>query len=212
MKLFHNLERTLRIAAWVLLVIYFAWQIHASVMSRAAKWSFRAHQQVSSDTHTVKAQLTNSQIDFGLWSEKRIQAYIDALAMNLEEPLAILTIPKIELEVPVFEGTDDVTLNRGAGRIAGTAEPGESGNVGIAAHRDGFFRKLKDLQLGDRIELSTKERTLTYTVADIVVVQPSDISVLRPRAQPSLTLVTCYPFYFVGDAPQRYIVHASLVR
>lgn len=211
MASFHNLERNLRITAWVLLAIYSTWQIHAFVMSQAAKWSFRAHQRVLSNPHATKTQLDSSRIDFTAWSEKRIQAYKDALAMKLEEPLAVLSIPKIGVEVPVFEGTDDVTLNRGAGRIAGTARPGEPGNMGIAAHRDGFFRKLKDLQLGDRIQLSTINGTLSYAVVDIVVVQPADISVLRPRTQPSLTLVTCYPFYFVGDAPQRYIVHASLV-
>ncbi len=112
------------------------------------------------DAHVVKAQLDSSRIDFTFWSEKRIQAYKDALAMKLEELLAVLTIPKTGIEVPVFEGTDDITLNRGTGRIAGTAKPGEPGNMGIAAHRDGFFRKLKDLQSGDRIELSTKNGAL----------------------------------------------------
>ncbi len=211
MTSFHNCERALRITAWVLLAIYSAWHIHAFVMSQAAKWSFRVHQRALSDPRVAKVQLDNSRIDFTVWSEKRIQAYREALAMKLEEPLAILSIPKIGVEVPVFEGTDDITLNRGAGRIAGTARPGEQGNMGIAAHRDGFFRKLKDLQLGDRIELSTTKGTLLYAVVDIVIVEPADVSVLRPRTQPSLTLVTCYPFYFVGDAPQRYIVHASLV-
>ncbi len=209
---FRGIERNLRITAWVMLAIYFTWQIQAFVMSRAATWSFHVHQRAAFNTDVVNAQSDNHQIDFALWSEKRIRAYKDALAMRLEEPLAVLSIPKIGVEVPIFEGTDDVTLNRGAGRIVGTARPGEPGNMGIAAHRDGFFRKLKDLQLGDRIELSTINGTLAYAVADTMVVQPKDVSVLRARAQPSLTLVTCYPFYFVGDAPQRYIVHASLVQ
>jgi sortase A len=113
--------------------------------------------------------------------------------------------------VPVFDGTDELILNRGAGRIAGTAKPGQSGNIGIAAHRDGFFRSLKDIRVGDRIELRAQTNEFLYAVDDIEIVQPTDVSVLRNRPSPSVTLVTCYPFYFVGDAPQRYIVHASMV-
>ena len=113
--------------------------------------------------------------------------------------------------MPVFDGTDDLILNRGAGRISGTAKPGQPGNIGIAAHRDGFFRGLKDIRVGDRIELRTQGDASLYAVDDIEIVQPTDVTVLRNRPSPSLTLVTCYPFYFVGDAPQRYIVHASIV-
>jgi sortase A len=114
------------------------------------------------------------------------------------------------LEVPVFEGTDDFTLNLGAGRIIGTAKPGSSGNIGIAAHRDGFFRGLKDIQEGDEIDLVTAGRRAAYLVDSIRIVTPDDVSVLHARERPSLTLVTCYPFYFVGSAPNRYIVQASL--
>jgi sortase A len=128
----------------------------------------------------------------------------------LGTPLAVLSIPKLGLDVPVFEGTGELTLNQGAGRIVGTARPGEQGNIGIAGHRDGFFRGLKDVRVGDRIELAVLGRRSAYTVDSITVVKPGDVSVLRARARPSLTLVTCYPFYFVGDAPQRYIVQASL--
>ena len=131
--------------------------------------------------------------------------------MKFEAPIAVLTIPKIGIEVPVFAGTDDLTLNRGAGMIAGTASPGKTGNMGIAGHRDGFFRRLKDIRVGDHIELFAGHDKFVYAVEDITIVDPSDVTVLSPRPRTSLTLVTCYPFYFVGDAPQRYIVHASLV-
>jgi sortase A len=123
----------------------------------------------------------------------------------------VLEIDKVKIRVPVFEGTDDLTLNRGVGRIAGTAVPGVAGNIGIAGHRDGFFRGLKDIAVGDHIDLvMTTERT-SYVVDQIEIVSPEDVAVLQPRATSSLTLVTCYPFYFVGDAPQRFIVHASIV-
>ena len=124
----------------------------------------------------------------------------------------MLHLSKFQLQVPVLEGTDDLTLNRGIGHIAGTARPGEEGTIGIAGHRDGFFRVLKDISPGDTIELQTARVTDRYKVDQIVLVRPDDISVLQPRPVRSLTLVTCYPFYFIGSAPQRYIVHASIMR
>jgi len=110
----------------------------------------------------------------------------------------------------VLEGTDEFTLNRGVGRIVGTSLPGQGGNVGIAGHRDGFFRSLKDIRRGDSIELVTTWGTDVYAVDRVRITRPSDVRVLQPRTKPSLTLVTCYPFYFVGGTPNRYIVEASL--
>ena len=147
-------------------------------------------------------------VDFSLWDEKRIAAYKESLEATMDDPIGVLVIPKLALEVPVFDGTDDLVLNRGAGRIIGTARPGQAGNMGIAGHRDGFFRGLKDLQLGDRIELTTLNGKNTYIIDRFDIVDPDDVSVLEPRERPALTLVTCYPFYFVGHAPQRYIVRA----
>jgi sortase A len=125
-------------------------------------------------------------------------------------PLAVLRIPGIELEVPVLDGTDEVTLNRAVGWIPGTARPGEPGNLGIAGHRDGFFRGLKDLRLGDRIELETLTQNGVYVIDDLLIVDPEDTFVLEPTTSPAITLVTCYPFYHVGKAPRRYIVRANL--
>ncbi|SPE23897.1 Sortase family protein, LPXTG-site transpeptidase [Candidatus Sulfopaludibacter sp. SbA3] len=125
-------------------------------------------------------------------------------------PIAVVRIAKANIRVPVFEGTDELALNRGAGWIAGTTRPGDPGNIGIAGHRDGFFRRLKDVAPGDAIELSTVRDTAVYTVDQIEIVRPDNVRVLGPRAAPSLTLVTCYPFDFIGAAPQRYILHATL--
>jgi sortase A len=149
-------------------------------------------------------------VDFSLWDERRIQAYNESLRKDFGVTLAVLKIPKIRLEAPVLDGTDDLTLNRGLGRISGTARPGMRGNIGIAGHRDGFFRGLKDVGVGDTIELKTPNGTATYVIDQIKIVAPDDVSVLRPRSVPSVTLVTCYPFYFIGSAPRRYIVAASL--
>ncbi len=123
-------------------------------------------------------------------------------------PLAVLRIARIRLVVPVLEGTSDVTLNRGVGHIEETAMPGTSGNSGIAGHRDGFFRSLKDVGVGDAIELETLQGKQTYRIERAWIVNPEDVSVLDPTPEQSITLVTCYPFYFVGSAPQRYIVRA----
>jgi sortase A len=192
----------------VLLAMYVVARIHGEVMSRAALRQFaQAEQKARSEPGASPGGEPG--IDFSLWSMKRISAYEDSLTVRFAPPLAVLDIPKLGLEVPVFDSTDDVTLNRGVGRIIGTARPGQGGNVGIAGHRDGFFRGLKDVVVGDRIELKTPARTETYKVAEIRIVRPSDVDVLAEGSSPTLTLVTCYPFYFIGNAPQRYIVRAT---
>jgi sortase A len=122
----------------------------------------------------------------------------------------LLEIEKIHLEVPVFNGTDEPMLNRGVGRIIGTARPGERGNMGIAGHRDGFFRALKDVAVGDAVDLITTDARRRYKIDNITIVTPDDVTILRSRNLPTLTLVTCYPFYFHGSAPQRYILQCSL--
>lgn len=124
--------------------------------------------------------------------------------------IGVLRIASLGMEVPVLEGTDKITLNRGVGRIAGTALPGVGGNIGIAGHRDTFFRPLRKVRTGDKIELLTRLGKQTYRVDQIKVTSPKDVGVLQPRPTPSLTLVTCYPFYYFGSAPKRYIVTASL--
>ena len=148
-------------------------------------------------------------VDQSLWSEGRIAKYREALQSVFPPPLAVLHIPRLGLEVPVLEGIDDRTLNRAVGHIPGTAAPGEVGNVAIAGHRDGFFRGLKDLAVGDRLELETGGERRLYAVESLRVVEPEEVEVLEPTPAPVLTLVTCYPFYFVGNAPQRYIVRAA---
>lgn len=128
-----------------------------------------------------------------------------------EDVLAILRIANIELELPVRFGTDERALRKGPGLIEGTSLPGSNGNIGIAAHRDIHFRGLKNLELGDVIELDLPDKTQTYVVTSLSVVEPEDIQVLDEIGKPVLTLVTCFPFYFVGNAPKRFIVRAEAV-
>jgi sortase A len=148
--------------------------------------------------------------DRSLWSPVRVSAWLKLSSEPGPAPLAVLRIPKIGLEVSVLPGTDDRTLDRGVGHIEDTAPPGSDGNSGIAGHRDGFFRGLKDIVEGDTIELDTLDGKETYRVERTWVVDPEDVSVLDPTSTPTrvLTLVTCYPFYFVGSAPSRFIVRA----
>jgi sortase A len=211
-------KRTLQLVQRVLLVVG-ACLLGASALalvdrtysSRRALAAFDKAQTARSspDAANTVALATIEKIDFSLWSDKRIHEYKASLSIAKQLPLAVLTINKLHVRVPIFEGTDELVLNRGLGWIAGTARPGESGNIGIAGHRDGFFRGLKDIVEGDTMELQTPGERATYVVDEIEIVTPEQVEVLRPRPAPAITLVTCYPFYFIGDAPQRFIVHAT---
>ena len=149
--------------------------------------------------------------DYTLWSSNRIDAYHEGNIQRTDAPLAILSIDKLDLKVPVYNGTDEINLNRGAGRIKGTARIDSPGNLGIAGHRDGFFRVLKDIEIGDNIGMLTRQGQQVFVVSSITIVDPTDVSVLAPTDDPTITLVTCYPFYFVGHAPKRYIVKGELL-
>jgi len=125
--------------------------------------------------------------------------------------LARLDSPTLNLSTVVLEGSDDRTLRRGAGHIEDTPLPGQRGNVGIAGHRDTVFRALRSAKAGDAISLTTPDRIYQYRVTKTLIVKPEDVYVLDPTARPTLTLVTCYPFEFIGHAPKRFIVQAELV-
>jgi sortase A len=204
-----KLERLLVAVGLLLLCIYASARILGLFLSRTEVERFKNQQLLAQELSDGTSRPGNKP-DFSLWSVKRIQGYQESLTSHFAPAMALLRIPKIHLEVAILEGTDDLTLNRAVGHIAGTSMPGDDGNIGIAGHRDGFFRALKDIATGDRIEIMTQQKTSTYVIDQITIVDPSDVSVLAPRPRPSITLVTCYPFYFVGSAPQRYIVQASL--
>ena len=120
-----------------------------------------------------------------------------------------IEVPRIGLSAIVREGVDDRTLDRAVGHVPETALPGEAGNVAFAGHRDTFFRPLRHVRAGDRIVVTTPEGEFDYVVRETRVVPPTDVSVLDPTPRPTLTLVTCHPFNFVGNAPNRFIVRAE---
>ena len=135
---------------------------------------------------------------------------------SVNRPSGITTVGTIEIPVVglatrVLEGSNAGTLRLAVGHIPGTALPGRSGNVGLAGHRDTYFRPLRKIKLGDEIRLTTAAGAFKYRVISLRVVLPSAIEVLKDTPEPTLTLVTCYPFDFVGTAPQRLIVHAEMV-
>lgn len=224
MRIQVRISRWIEVSAWIagvaLLATYAsmrAWSAHASNQAIAQLRSAEAANFAAAHRRSAPSPLmrearwsVQSDPDLSSWSESRITAYRQA-ALSGGAPEAILRIPSLDLEVPVYAGTAERNLNRGAGRIEGTAPAGSGGNVGIAAHRDGFFRPLKDIRLGDTLYLDTPRTRTEYRVTFTKIVEPYAVEVLNDTPQAAVTLVTCYPFYYVGAAPKRFIVRAEVV-
>jgi sortase A len=206
-------ERIFLAIGLALLATWAGARFYNTLASSAAMERFQADAAAPSRTGngapTWDRSVPDPAADFTLWNPKRVIAYKDSLSAKTNLPVAILSIPKIKLVVPVFNDTDDLTLSRGVGRILGTAQIGQLGNLGIAGHRDGFFRGLKDMGGNDIVELIRPGRTDQYVITQVQIVNPDDVSVLASTPAATLTLVTCFPFYYVGNAPQRYVVTAS---
>jgi LPXTG-site transpeptidase (sortase) family protein len=222
------LERGLLLGGVACLSVFGAATLHSRVGQAYAAWSFdRALEGRPSSATGFLASvagvsphaLLSSKVDEDTrkdWSAARVRAFeeAEAGAASGRTPLVgRLEIPSLDLAVMVLDGTDESTLNRAVGRIEGTAKPGEIGNLGIAGHRDGWFRALRRISPGEEIVLRTLDGRYRYRIEEIEIVDPADTSVLDAgdEGKARLTLVTCYPFYWVGNAPQRYIVKAELV-
>lgn len=159
-------------------------------------------------------------VDGWIFEQRESRALEQLLsATSTPRPPAILTtgligriqIPRLSVSAIVFEGISSTTLRRAVGHIPGTAFPGERGNVGISGHRDTFFRPLRNIRRNDIITLTTLLGEYRYRVVSTKIVRPNDVGVLDPSGSQILTLVTCYPFYFVGAAPDRFIVRAERI-
>jgi sortase A len=167
----------------------------------------RAHER-----DIARFELATAPPDTSTWSQSRVQAY-RASALVAGDPLiGVVAIPDVGLEVPLYSDASELNLNRGAGLIPGMARLGDKGNVGIAGHRDGYFRLLRNVKVGEIIQVRTAAARYFYQVAALNIVAPTDARLLAPTALPAVTLVTCYPFYFVGNAPQRFVVRGVLIR
>jgi len=153
----------------------------------------------------------NRELDRSL-SEKRAsgvtRAGTPAALPELGSLVGRVEIPRLEVSAVVFEGTDDDVLDLGVGHLRGTALPGDDGNVVLAAHRDTFFRGLRKVREHDIVTLTTASGPRRYQVDSTRIVSPFDTAVAGPTPQPTLTLITCYPFEFLGHAPERFIVQA----
>jgi sortase A len=124
--------------------------------------------------------------------------------------IGMLDVPRLQLSTPVIEGDDTRTLKRAVGHLPDTPMPWDAGNSAIAGHRDGLFRPLKDVKVGDEIRFRTTRDEFRYRVTRTSIVMPDDLSVLAPQSDPAtLTLITCYPFYYIGSAPKRFVIHAA---
>jgi sortase A len=163
----------------------------------------------------VQAAISTEQSALGRELER--QAAAARVASSIDRPRHViaprgvvgrLEVPRLGLSAVAREGVDARTLRSAVGHVPETALPGESGNAAFAGHRDTFFRNLKDVRAGDRVLVTTADGTTEYVVQNTRIVRPSDVSVLAPTREAVLTLVTCYPFDFIGSAPQRFVVRA----
>ncbi|MBW8190459.1 class D sortase [Neiella marina] len=189
------LERSCAFIGVILLSLFIASRLHATVAGQA-------------DIEAFEQSLTQFQPDTSLWSDSAKNKYQKTLQQANEEVMALLEIDAVDIKVPVYFDTSELNLNRGAGLVAGAG----ANNLAIAAHRDSYFRGLADIETNDTIRVRNSDGVSEiYQVNKVLIVEPDDTRLLRTAEQPELTLITCYPFYFVGSAPQRYIVKASLI-
>lgn len=194
------LEKALWTAGFLLVLFYVVVRADSAIGSRAALAS--AATTLSDTPHEPR---------YRYWSQGRIDAYRASARLDAGPLVGTLQIPALDLLVPLYGDSNELHLNRGVGLIEGMAVPGRQGNVGIAGHRDGFFRVLRDIRKGQRVEVLTPGSRYIYEVSGVSIVDASDATLLAPTREPSLTLVTCYPFYFVGPAPRRFVVRGVLV-
>lgn len=170
---------------------------------------------VSAETALYQS-IENRELDAILASAPPLRAVTHALPARRRvtpstgSPMGRIEIPRLGVSAVIRAGSDARTLRLAVGYIPGTALPGEGGNIGLAAHRDTFFRRLRDVRADDEIRIVTLEGTFSYTVERTTIVLPRDTWVLDATPGPTLTLVTCYPFTYVGSAPQRFVVRAAL--
>lgn len=139
---------------------------------------------------------------------------VEGVSMPLKagELIGRIDIPRLKLSAAIAEGDDDKTLGKAVGHLPDTPLPWHGrGNVAVAAHRDGLFRPLEKIRIGDDVRVVTPRGEYRYHVTKTHIVDPDDVWVLAPTASPTITLITCYPFSFVGNAPRRFIVQAELV-
>ena len=175
-------------------------------------WSGIATLRALSYQRTERAALEHARVESPVLPGDNLPAALAAPpSVSHGEPIGSLEIPRLRFSVVVAEGDDDATLKVAVGHLPDTPLPWDRGNSALAGHRDGLFRPLEKIRVGDELTLSTSRGQLRYRVSETKVVDPDDLSVLDERERPMLTLITCYPFRYVGPAPRRFIVHAEAI-
>jgi len=190
-------RRGLRLAEFVLLAAGLA------ILGYCGAELLNSHIQQARGARELERQVDRTQLD---------QTWRNPPATITDgTPVGEVEIPKLHLSAVVFQGTSDGILAEGVGHLAASAFPGQAGNVVLAAHRDTFFRSLRHIRRGDLVQVTTPYGVRTYAVDSTEVVKPTETGVMASTATPTLTLITCYPFYYVGHAPKRFIVRARQV-
>lgn len=206
-KILKNTELGMWIAGAVLLLFCAFTYAHAAIhQSRQAAQlnSLRAQIQSRSGAGLLSGSPSASKFSGFFWNTEAADQLWAATA-----PLGILEIPRLQLSAVAEEGADTDTLDLSVGHVAKTAYPGLPGNSAFAAHRDTYFKNLEDIQIGDQINFKSLDHDYRYQVSSIQIVDGSDTSVLADTGQSTITLVTCYPFHYIGAAPKRFIVTAT---
>ena len=177
----------------------------AIVVSEAARYQVWAREHLGGAAYEFREASVTTQLAAAISQQRPL------LSGRAPSPVGRIDIPRVHISAMVAEGTSSRVLRLAAGHIPGTALPGESGNVVLAAHRDTFFRRLGELKSGDVIRLAVPGRQYIYSVRFADIVSPNETWVLERSPGQSLTLVTCYPFYFVGPAPKRFVIRARRI-
>ena len=199
----------LRIASRVLIVaglvciLYVAWSIYDQVRFQAVE-----NQRFEAELAELPVGAAPSS-DPGVSAPTAVRPAPRLLTDPNSRTIGRLEIPRLNLSVMIGEGIDSATLRRAAGHVPRTALPGEPGNFVVAAHRDTLFRPLRNIRTGDAIDIRTRNGTFRYVVDSVQIAAPDYLRVLEPTSHESCTLITCFPFDYVGSAPRRFVVRAS---
>ncbi|QOR68299.1 class D sortase [Cytobacillus suaedae] len=179
-------------------VIFFSWNLYSYLVGYTATTTIEASKVTRQTTKLTKAQ----------YPKKNVELYADIPSIG--ESIGNLTIPKLKRSFPIYQGTSKSVLKKGVGHYTKSALPGENNNSVLSGHRDTVFRELKDVKVHDKLFVSTDAGEFEYVVKKIRIVGAKDKTSLMPRPRGTLTLTTCYPFNYIGRAPERYVVIAEL--
>ncbi len=187
--------------------LFIAWTRRLMLIAGTVALSYVALTLIQARSYQNAA---NNSLEEQIHAAEQHTALPSRSAIKEGDVLGRIEIPRVGVSVAILEGTTPQTLRMGVGHIDGTALPGQPGNSGIAGHRDTYFRELKEIRSNDQILIHTATGVESYEVDWVQITNPSDVDILAPTTGSGLTLVTCYPFHYIGAAPERFVVHAHM--